>query len=768
MACSGSWGLSVLRRLTRACACALLAIVVMPLSGCSSSLHDLARSDDPRGTEGSVLPAASPPLMPRAPRQASSAIYPDGNVSAPQRTRILEGSGQLIQPTSSVVDRVATASGSTTLNLVNVSVAQASKAVLSDVLHVNYVVDERVKGNVSLQTEQVDTKTLVRMFEAALKSAGAVVVQDGSYYRVIPADGAAVAGSRIETGRQEGRNARIGQRVQVIQLKFIAAREMNRILRPMLRKDGVLSIDEVRNLITVNGNDQEIGTVLDAVKVFDVNWMKGMSFALVPLSTSEPEAIAAELDTVFFNDRNGPSRGVVRFVPNHRLNAILVITSQPKYLAQAEAWVRRLDGASRNGEEQLYVYHIQNRPAGELAQVLRRVFATGGEQTAQAQDGVVAPRFASATSSITGQAQSTGLAAMGAAPVGLAAPGSMLTRPVDATMRAAETLPQDDNLAATQPAQATASAAPGPKIKVVADEANNALFITARPVDYKKVLKVLERADLNPNQVLLEATIFEVTLNDTLKFGLRWHIEKGHSSSTLSDLVSGAVAPAFPGFSYFFASNDIQVALNALASITKVKVISSPSVMVMDNKTAVLQVGDKVPITTQSAASVLTPGAPVVNSVQYQDTGVILSVTPRVADNGRVTLVVEQEVSDVTKTTSSGIDSPTIQQRKIKTTVAVNDGESLALGGLIQDRKTTEKGQVPILGDIPVLGAAFRDKTDSIDRTELLILITPRVVRDASEARYVTDEFRQRLDVPSLSNSRRAPTVHDNLDRIFR
>ncbi len=751
-----SWGLSVLSRLTKVCACALLAL--LPLSGCSSSLNDLGRNED-KGSHPttSALPASL------TSRQTSSAVYPDLGIATPQRTRTLEGTGQFIQPTATSLDGFAkAAAGPTTLNLVSVTIAQASKAVLGDVLHVNYVVDDRVKGSVSLQTEAVDTKTLVRMFESALKGAGAIVVQDGSYYRVVPNDGVSAAGSRIETGRQETRGAHVGQRIQAIQLKYIAAREMERILRPMLRKDGVLGIDEVRNLVTVNGNDQEITTVLDAVKVFDVNWMKGMSFALVPLSTSEPEAIAVELDTVFFNDKNGPSRGVVRFIPNRRLNAILVITSQPKYLAQAQAWVRRLDSASRNGEEQLFVYHIQNRPAGELAQVLRRVFATTSEPAPQAQETSVAPRF---TPSVTamGAAVSTNPAT---ATVG--APGGLATRSADpAAARPVDQSSQDEQAGASYPSVGAAGSG-DPKIKVVADEANNALFITTRPIDYKKVLKVLERADLNANQVLLEATIFEVTLNDQLKFGLRWHIEKGHSSATLSDLVSGAAAQAFPGFSYFFASTDIKVALNALSAVTKVKVISSPSVMVLDNKTAVLQVGDKVPITTQSAMSVLTPGAPVVNSVQYQDTGVILSVTPRVADNGRVTLNVEQEVSDVTKTTSSGIDSPTIQQRKIKTTVAVNDGESLALGGLIQDRKTTEKGQVPILGDMPVIGAAFRDKTDTIDRTELLILITPRVVRDASEARNVTDEFRQRLDVPSLSNSRRTPTVHDNLDRIFR
>jgi general secretion pathway protein D len=214
---------------------------------------------------------------------------------------------------------------------------------------------------------------------------------------------------------------------------------------------------------------------------------------------------------------------------------------------------------------------------------------------------------------------------------------------------------------------------------------------------------------------------------------------------TLTDAASGAVASAFPGFSYFLAARNINVALDALSSITKVNVISTPNVTVMDNKTAMLQVGDQVPIQTQAAHATTSLSAPILSSIQMIDTGVILSVTPHANDNGRVLLDIEQEVSTATPTTTSGIDSPTIQQRRVRTTVAVADGEAVALGGLIQERDTVNKNQMPILGDIPVLGKAFGTKDDQINRTELLIIIRPRVMRDGEDARRATEEYRSRV-----------------------
>jgi general secretion pathway protein D len=286
-----------------------------------------------------------------------------------------------------------------------------------------------------------------------------------------------------------------------------------------------------------------------------------------------------------------------------------------------------------------------------------------------------------------------------------------------------------------------------PAIKVVADPSQNALLIMASESDYRRVEQVLASLDMVPNQVLIEATIAEVTLNDDLKFGVRWFFQNksGNRSGTFSDLLTGAVGSAFPGFSFVAKAAGGQVTLNALNEVGRVNVLASPSLMVLDKKTATLQIGDQVPITTQSAQSVLTPGAPIVNSVAYKDTGVILAITPRINESGRVLLDIEQEVSTVSRTSTSNIDSPTFGRRKVRTTVVVNDGEAITLGGLIQDRSTVTDSQVPVLGDIPIIGNAFKDKQNTIEKTELVIMLTPRVVRDLNEAAAVTDEYRRRV-----------------------
>jgi len=326
-----------------------------------------------------------------------------------------------------------------------------------------------------------------------------------------------------------------------------------------------------------------------------------------------------------------------------------------------------------------------------------------------------------------------------------------------------------DPLAAEPVASAASSSGSGrePSLKIVADDTKNSLIIMANERDYQRVLRVIQSLDVVPSQVLIEAMIAEVTLNDELQYGVEWLLKKGDTpTAQFSSLISGSIAATFPGFNYAFNAANMAATLKALNALTRVNVISTPSLMVLDNKTARLQIGDQVPITTQTATSVVTSQTAIVNSITMQDTGVILSVTPRINESGRVQLEIEQEVSSATKNTTSGIDSPTIQQRRVKTTVVVNDGEVLALGGMIKDQTSNTSSQLPILGDIPGLGAAFSKKDNVVGKTELLILITPRVVRDGNEGRLVTEEYRRKLKVAMPHPSTRIRSTPNLLLRL--
>ena len=609
------------------------------------------------------------------------------------------------------------------LNLVNVSVPVAAKSVLGDVLKVNYVVDPRVSGTVTLQTDApVSKDALVDILESALAVNGAVVTKRGDSYQIVPSSEAfsSTPAFRAPSASPTGP----GIKVQVVELKYIAADEMKQILEPVSRQGSILRTDSTRNLIILAGNSTDLTAMREAISVFDVDWMKGMSVALHPLKASQPAAIAKELNTIF-STNDGPGSKLIRFIPNQRLNAVLVITSRPAYLSRANTWIEKLDRVASANDQQLFVYSIQNRPAKELAQVLQSVLKAqgGGGNSQSVSANPVAPNLEPASISSPNAADGQSAA-------------------TDADLSANEA----DGY----------SAEPGKiRTSVVADIENNALLISTTAREYDRIQQILRQLDVVPTQVMLEAVIAEVTLNDQLKFGLRWFFENGRFGVGLSDLANGSAAASFPGFAWSYATNDINVTLSALSSITNVNVVSAPTLMALNNQKATLQVGDQVPIVTQQATGVSGSNAPVINSVELKDTGVILSVVPHVNSSGRIMLDIQQEVSNVVKTTTSGIDSPTIQQRKLSTRVMVNDNESLALGGLIQRRNSLTRSQVPLLGDIPLFGNAFKQKEDSIGKTELIIFIRPRIVRDVYEARDVTAEFRRQMNFGSAIQQRR-------------
>jgi len=670
----------------------------------------------------------------------------------------IDGTGKFLgsSPSAKTQEDLVNANEGVTLNLISVPIPQAAKTVLGDLLGVRYVIDPTLDGKITLQTPgPVSKAAAIDLFQSALRSNNAAMIFVGGNYKIVPLDQAS-SGARIRVEGDGSDGDPTGSGLRILQLRYVNASEIRRILEPISPRGSIVRIDESRNTITLSGSDRDINDLIDAISVFDVDVMKGMSFGIVPVQTSQPEAIADDLKKIFASEKEGPMAGMVQFLPNKRLGAILVITPQQRYLARAATWIKKLDKQAEGTEKQFYTYSVQNRRAQELVTVLQAMFSNGKGNDAGAGGRNVAPQYQEAVT------QSPGVPQSNMQPLG-GAGGAMGAPPIQNS--------------GGMPSTSSASGAPvqlgrddltgEPRIKVVADDNKNAILIEATPADYRRIMRVIGALDVIQNQVLIEATIAEITLKDDLKFGLRWYLKNKGSTSTFTDDASGLVGSVFPGFSYALTAANIASTLNALNQITDVNVISSPSLTVADNRTASLQVGDQVPITTQSAVSVLTPGAPVVNSVAYKDTGVILSITPRINESGRVMLDIQQEVSTVAETTSSTIDSPTISQRRVKTSVVVNDGEAFALGGMIQDRRSVTRTQAPILGDIPIIGNAFKNKDNLIGKTELIILIAPHVIRNLDEARQVTDEFRRELAINIPYGRRQPRTLEQTVRRTF-
>ncbi|MBC8120076.1 MAG: type II secretion system secretin GspD, partial [Burkholderiaceae bacterium] len=555
-----------------------------------------------------------------------------------------------------------------TLNLVGASVQEMSKTVLGDILQLNYTVSDKVKASITLSTAQpVSKEDLLKIFESILRSEGIAISVENGVYNVIPADAPGGGAKWAARGAKQ-----VGTATAIVPLRYVAAAEMERVLKAVAPQTSILRVDSARNLLLVSGSSNDLASINATVESFDLDWMRGMSFALLPVESADPEVIARELDTVFANDTDSPTKGIVRFVPNTRLKSVLVISSRPEYLRKAEGWLRRIDLAGQATEKQVQVYHVQNRPASELAALLQKVYAS---QSGNRGGGAIATQPQQPATVISSDDDGAPLSAQGF-PGGI----NLTPRPFAPTIVPGVVEPSEGEQVQAENGSLTGDRASG--ISIVPDDSNNSLIITATPREYKRVRQILSRIDIAANQVLLEATIAEVTLTDNLKFGLKWFFEKGNSSAEFTSAAVAAINPTFPGFSYFLNTPNVKIALDALNQVTTVNLVSSPSLMVLDNKKAVLQIGDEVPVATAQQQGVVAAGSPVLNSISFRSTGVILGITPRISDNGRIQLEIEQEVSDAKLTTSSDLDSPTISQRRIKTTVAVHDGQAIVLAGL--------------------------------------------------------------------------------------
>ncbi len=610
--------------------------------------------------------------------------------------------------------------GDITFSFVDTNIREVVRAILGDTLALNYAIDPGVQGTITVQTSRPLPRTaLVGALENILRLVGAALVRTDGLYQIVPAARAPRGVPSLSLGlRRAARVAGFG--VRIVPLEFVSAAEMASVLEPVAPEGGVLRIDRARNLLMLSGTERELEGMMEMVELFDVDWFAGTSFAIYPLERASAKNIVADLEQVFGTDGESPIAGMMRFVAVERINSVLVIAARQTYLDDVGEWIGRLDRGEDGSGQRLYVYYVQNRRATDLAEILSEIFEL---PSARPAEGVrLAP---------------------GLVPVEIAAGEARQEQ-----ARAAEGARREGGDRSVTAPRVTS------ELRIIADEANNALVVMATPEEYRQIEAALVKLDIVPLQVLIEATIAEVSLTDELRYGVQWFLkDAGNLDLALSEVASGDVATLFPGFSAILRSGaDPRVVLNALEGVTDVKVISSPQILVLDNQSALLQVGDEVPVPVQQAQDVAeaaivddTLTTTIVTNVEFRDTGVILRVTPRVNAGGLVTLEIEQEVSDVIETVTSGIDAPTIQQRLIQSTVAIQSGETVVLGGLIRDSSELTKSGVPILQDIPVLGALFRNTDNSTARTELLVLITPRVIHNMFEAREITEELRQRL-----------------------
>lgn len=658
------------------------------------------------------------------------------------------------------------AKGEYSLNFDDADLGEVAKVILSDIMGRNYTISPQVTGKVTLQTSKPLTKEeLLPTLDMLLGLNNAALTEQGGMYLIKPANEALYSSSinSLTSARMPN-----GYQVRIIPVKNVAATELSEILKPLMPEKSVLHVDPNRNILLVAGSGSEIARAMEVVNTFDVDIMKGRSFALFTPANVSAGKIIEELEQIFNNKASKEDdASFFRFIEIERLNAVLAITHQANYLKDIESWVLRLDRINPAAAGGVNVYRCQHVSAADLADTLSGIFGSGSQRSSKVS-------IASGRKSLSATNKKSGGSSSSSSSMGGSIGSAGSNRQQDSASE--RTLSDRSDRSANRSSGALGGSLSGgsssvgggnsndmPNVKILADEGNNALIIVATAQEYAVIQRVLKQLDVLPLQVLIDATIVEVSLVDELKYGIQWYFShnnggtnqiNGGSSQGLNliDFTKDAAsAVSTGGFTYAFSSGskDIQAILNASAKNNNFNVISSPSLMVLNNQEASIKVGDSVPIRSSVSSNLSgnsNNGIVQTSQIQMIDTGVNLSVRPRVNSGGLVLMDILQSVNEAKTTdTSKEIDSPTISKREIETSVAVQSGETIVLGGLIDDKNTFNRDGVPILHELPLIGPLFGGTNKNNTKKELVVLLTPRVMKSRQDAQDITQEFKRKL-----------------------
>jgi general secretion pathway protein D len=764
-----------------------IALVVF-LSGCANN-KPLTKPDltlERQAIAGTEKPAPQP-------QELNQSL--GGTTPAPASASISTGSGQFVQPTGLASPRPAAGgSGAVTFNFENQPVQAVVKAILGDLLQQNYTIVPGVQGNISFSTsEPVDASQAMPILETLLSWTHNALIKTNGRYVVMP-DKDAVQGNvapSLGAAAPAG-----GLQARLFPLHYIAADQMQKLLKPFARPDSILLADNARNVLVVSGTPDELANYDRTVRTFDVDWLRGMSVGVFSLQHATVDDLMPQLDSMFGPKGDTPLAGMLRFIPIKRTNALVVISTQPSYLSEVGNWIAKIDLGGGN-EPQLYVYDVRNVNASDLAHYLAQIYTDNSGNGSSDRGGAVAPGAGGATTLGIGNNASGSSSGMGstAGSFGSSTTGGLSSGLGSSTGTSSSSLTSSTGSSFGSSSSSTGGiggstgvsgvgmngglsnnnnqdqgySSKDGSIRISSVDANNQLLVRSRPAQWQEILGAIKQLDVPPLQVQIETRVFEVDLTGDLQYGVQWYLqglaggsETTNSSGTTSYTPGNSFAHRMIGlgggiggnstatntysgqpFYYSFLSSNgkFQVAINALESSSNTKTLSAPSLVVLNNQVAHIQVGDQIPVNqTYYTGLGTTSSATTVGEVQYIPTGIILDVQPRVNPGGLIYLNIDQQVSSTSGSANSQ-GNYTIQQRQVATQLGVQNGQTVLLGGLIQQQNADSGQGVPFLSDIPLLGKLFGSTGKTKTRTELIVLITPRVITNSDDAKDITDDY---------------------------
>ena len=608
-----------------------------------------------------------------------------------------------------------------TLNFVNAEI-EAVARTMAAISGRNIVVDPRVKGTMTLSTERpVSPTTAFNQFVATLRLSGFTVVESGGLLKVVPEADAKLQGGAVSVGTPAGGTQIV---TQIFRLNYESAGNLVPILRPLISPNNTINVNPGNNSLVITDYADNLQRLARIIAALDIS--NATDVEVIPLR----HALAADLAPIVqrLAESGGPAipgapagQGVsdtsfrTTVIPENRSNSLIVRASNPARLNLVRSLVQRLDQpSSQSATGNIYVVYLKNADATRLAITLRAALA--------------------ATTTGTG---------------GAAAGGGVAT-PVTTT-------PAAGSSPSTAPTQPSAQPSTGGQIQ--ADPATNALIITAAEPQYRQIRAVIERLDARRAQVYVESLIAEVNADKAAEFGIQWQSPLGNKGdknigvlgtnfsiggTNIIDLATraatGAVLPA-TGVNLGLVRNIsgtyvLSMLARFLESNGDGNILSTPNLLTLDNEEAKIVIGQNVPFVTGQFTNTGSNNGSVnpFQTIERKDVGLTLRVKPQISENGTVKLQIFQEVSSVQASSINSATGLITNKRSIESSILVEDGAIVVLGGLLQDEYSGNQEKVPVLGDVPVFGNLFKSETRSRRKTNLMVFLRPVVIRDAEQS----------------------------------
>jgi len=614
----------------------------------------------------------------------------------------------------------------------NADLYEVLDLTLYDLFGVSYMVDPTLKAMVTFHIAGDYTRDeFINLLNNALQlNSLSIVNGPGSIYKVTPKPSSGGAGGALVVTDD---NPMTGDVTRLIRLRYVGVAAAAANIIPFLSKGAVVVQDMVNNSLLVTDTNENLTKAVAILGVIDVEYFSDISWQIFPIKDVDVNVIAADLESVLKSGglytRQGTVEGALELFPIRSMNAILVVTRWPNMLKLVQDWIAAMDQGI-DSETNVFVYFVENGSAMELAEVLGQIF--GSKVTTTRSSSAASRSKPASTRSTTGLTKST---------PSTTAQKQTLVNPTAASS-AKRT---DDGLVEN--------------VEVIPDEANNAIVFKASKRDYKLVQTILKQLDIVPRQVLINVLIAEISLSGSIEYGIEWFLNKnvGKLGSQDGDYtVQGALdnslarainTPLGSANGFFFSVYDpvefLRSLVYALGSDSDVNILSSPNILALDNREAIIEVGNEIPTATGTTSDTTT-GTKTTTSVQYRKTGVLLTVTPHINSSGLVKMELVQEVSDIGEFVPE-LSNYIILTRRADTSLVVEDGQTVVIAGLMKSNSRNSNSGIPFLKDIPILGYLFGGASQEMQKTELIIMITPHVIKNRTDAETITWEFSNKI-----------------------